>query len=103
MGMEWFVGQVGGASIGAWSRRPFLHPTLPTDHSHLDMPSFRLMVPGSTMARRRRPVEIASMITICQPTAQTHSALAKIKALWEGLVGVAELDERTDDECVVHY
>ena len=58
------------------------------------------------MARRRRPVEIASMITmitIGQPTAQTHSALAKTKALWEGLVGVAELDERTDDECVVKF
>ena len=67
------------------------------------MPSFRLMVPGSTMARRRRPVEIASMITFGQPTAQTHSALAKIKAHWEVLVGVAELDERTDDECVVKF
>ena len=72
-------------------------------HSHLDMPSFRLMVPRSTMARRRRPVEIASMITIDRPTAQTHSAMAKTKALWEGLVGVAELDERTDDECVVKF
>lgn len=43
------------------------------------------------------------MITIDQPTAQTHSAMAKTKALWEGLVGVAELDERTDDECVVKF
>ena len=67
------------------------------------MPSFPLMVPRSTMARRRRPIEIASMITIGQPTAQTHSAMAKTKALWEGLVGVAELDERTDDECVVKF
>ena len=37
------------------------------------------------------------MITIGQPTAQTHSALAKIKAHWEVLVGVA------DDECVVTF
>lgn len=92
------------------------HPNHATDAAwlmnvpttHLDMPSFRLMVLTSTRARCRRPAKIESM-TMVWPTAQTHSAIEKMQAptsSWRGVADVAggmRKKYRADGERAVNY